>query len=225
MNLANNLVFNKKRLIENIEFMNDFFLNHEMNWTFVIKAFHSYPKNFIEELSDLPCFSIASDNEAHLKIIKQRNSNMETWFLNYNGVKPINHFVDVNLTHTNELTPNNTCFMLSIDPEREGIDFNSEYSYKKVGAYLDCEKLPNATFFDTWTKLNIPPDVTQSLGTSISFESIDFLKSKGVNHFRLGELILTGRSLMDGSKIKGLRQDVFDYNKNVSYHLISQLYL
>ena len=225
MNLDNNLVFNKERLIENIDFMNDFFFKNEMTWTFVIKAFNSYPNSFIEQISDLPCLSIASDNESHLKIIKTRNSNMETWFLNYLGVKQTLDFIDVNLTHSGVFTSDKTCFMLAIDIEREGIDFNPDYSYKKVGAYLDCEKPPKSEFFDAWARLNIPPELTQSLGTSISFESMEYLNSKGANHFRLGEIILTGKSLIDGSKINGLRQDVFDSNNNVSYHLISQLYL
>jgi hypothetical protein len=224
MNLANNILFNKERLNENIAYMNEFFLKHEMNWTFVIKAFHDFPTNFIEALSDSPCRSIASDNKEHLKIIKGRNTNMETWFLNYNGIHVTQDYIDVNLTHLNDSASDRACFMISIDPEREGLAFNQEYSYKKVGAYLNCEKLPNVSFFDSWSKLNIPPDVMQSLGTSISFESIDFLKSKGVNHYRLGEILLTGKSVINGSKIKGLRQDVFDAKQNVSYHLISQLY-
>jgi hypothetical protein len=204
--------------------MNDFFLKHEMNWTFVIKAFRDYPNSFIENISDLPCLSIASDNESHLQIIKQLNPYMETWFLNYSGAKQIKDFIDVNLTHSNESRVDKTCFMLSIDSEREGIDFNTEKTYQKVGAYLDCAKPPKPDFFDAWARLKIPDNITQSLGTSISFESIDQLKSKGVNHFRIGEIILTGKSLIDGSKIKGLRQDVFENQKNVSYYLISNLY-
>jgi len=219
-----NLVFCKERLIENINSMNVFFIKHEMNWTFVIKAFSLYPSSFIEKISDLPCLSIASDNESHLQIIKQRNPNMETWFLNYSGAKQINDFIDVNLTHSNEIRTDKTCFMLSIDSEREGIDFNSETIYQKVGAYLDCAKPPKADFLDAWARLKIPKEITQSLGTSISFEAIENLKSKGVNHFRIGEIILTGKSLIDGSKIKGLRQDVFENKKNVSYYLISNLY-
>lgn len=225
MNLNNNLVFHKGRLKENIDFMNEFFLKNEMTWTFVIKAFSLYPNYFIEQLSELPCLSIASDNEAHLEILKQRNSNIETWFLNYLGVKQTNDFIDVNLTHANEFSADNACLMISLDSEREGIDFNPNFSCKKYGAYLDCSKLPNLKFFDEWVNFKISPEITQSLGTSILFEKIDFLKSKGVNHFRLGEIVLTGNSLIDGSKVNGLRQDVFVSKKNVSYHLISQLYL
>jgi len=223
MNLNNDRVFNKERLMQNIDFMNDFFLKHEMNWTFVIKAFNAYPNNFIEELSDLNCSSIASDNEAHLEILKQRNPNIETWFLNYFGVKQTNDFIDVNLTHSNEFIPKNTCLMISLDSERDGIDFNPNFSCKKYGAYLDCSKLPDLKLFDEWANFKISPETTQSLGTSISFDKIDFLKSKGVNHFRLGEIVLTGRSLINGSRIKGLRDDVFSNKKNVSYQIISNL--
>lgn len=221
MSLNNDRVFYKERLMQNIDFMNDFFLKHEMNWTFVIKAFHAYPNNFIEELSDLNCLSIASDNEAHLEILKQRNPNIETWFLNYLGVKQTNDFIDVNLTHSNEFLPENTCLMISLDSERDGIDFNPNFSCKKYGAYLDCSKLPDLKLFDEWANFKISPETTQSLGTSISFDKIDFLKSKGVNHFRIGEIVLTGRSLINGSKLKGLRNDVFSTKKNISYHIIS----
>jgi predicted amino acid racemase len=69
--------------------------------------------------------------------------------------------------------------------------------------------------------LNISPEKIQSLGTSVSFESIDFLRLKGVNHFRLGEIVLTGKSLINGARIKGLRDDVFSNKKNVSYQIIS----
>ncbi len=72
MKLNNNLAFHRERLNENIEFMNDFFLKNEMTLTFVIKAFSLYPNSFIEQLSDLSCLSIASDNEAHLEILKQQ---------------------------------------------------------------------------------------------------------------------------------------------------------
>lgn len=225
MNLNNNLAFHKERLNENIEFMSDFFLKKEMTWTFVIKAFSLYPNSFIEQLSDLPCLSIASDNEVHLEILKQRNSNIETWFLNYLGVKKTNDFIDVNLTHSKEFSADNACLMISLDSEREGIDFNPNFSCKKYGAYLDCSKLPDLKFFDEWVNFKISPEITQSLGTSITFEKIDFLKSKGVNHFRLGEIILTGKSLIYGSKVHGLRQDVFVSKNEVSYHLIPQLYL
>ena len=129
----------------------------------------------------------------------------------------------MNLTHSKEFSADNACLMISLDSEREGIDFNPNFSCKKYGAYLDCSKLPDLKFFDEWVNFKISPEITQSLGTSISFDKIDFLKSKGVNHFRLGEIILTGKSLIDGSKVHGLRQDVFVSKNEVSYHFISNL--
>jgi hypothetical protein len=226
MNIEGNLVFKKERLIENIDFINELFHKNEMSWTFVIKAFNSYSDSFIENLADLPCTSIASDKESHLELIKIQNPTMETWYLNYQGVELTNNCIDVNLTHAENSNIQNTCFMLSIDPEREGIEYNPEKTgFSKVGAYLNCETPPNPSLFDAWKNLNIPPEITQSLGTSITYESLDLLKSKGANHYRLGEIILTGKSLIDGSKINGLRQDVFEPQHQVSYHLISQLYL
>ena len=221
MSLNNDIVFHKERMIDNIHFMNYYLLNQNISWTFVIKAFNSYPISFIEEISNIPCNSIASDNVNHLEVIKRLNSKMETWFLNYLGKEKSDNFIDVNLTHSDEFISDKSCLMLSIDPERDGIEYNYQFPCKRLGAYLDCAKLPKSEFFEAWSRLKIPPELTQSLGTSISFGSIDYLKSKGVNHFRLGEIILTGKNLSDGSKIQGLRQDVFDSHKKVSYHLIS----
>ena len=226
MNVTNKLIFTKERLIENIDFINELFHKNEMSWTFVIKAFNSYSDYFIADIADLPCTSIASDKENHLELIKLQNPTMETWYLNYQGLKLTNNYIDVNLTHAEKSNIHNTCFMLSIDPEREGMEYNpEETNYTRVGAYLDCETPPKHSFFDVWKNLNIPSEILQSLGTSITFESMDYLKSIGANHYRLGEIILTGKSLIDGSKIKGLRQDIFEPHHKVSYHFISQLYL
>jgi predicted amino acid racemase len=221
MSLNLDLVFNRKRLSENIHYLNEFFRKHEMKWTFVIKAFSGYSHEFIKELSDIPCSSIASDNENHLKLIKSLNPSIETWFLNYSAKVVTSDFIDVDLTHSEQFVPNKSCLMLTIDPERHGIEFRPNFECNMFGAYLDCSKHPSSDFFDAWSRLNISPEKIQSLGTSVSFESIDFLKSKGVNHFRLGEIVLTGRSLINGSRIKGFRDDVFSNKKNVSYHMIS----
>jgi hypothetical protein len=219
--LNQDLIFNRERLVENIVFLNDYFEKHEMKWTFVIKAFNGYSSDFIRELSFIPCSSIASDNESHLKLIKKANPSIETWFLNYSANDVTSDLIDVNLSHSEVYLPNKSCLMLKIDSERFGIEYSPDTEIEKYGAYLDCSKLPNSEFFDIWSKLKIPTEKIQSLGTSISFGSIDFLKSKRVNHFRLGEIVLTGRSLIDGSRIKGLRDDVFSSKKNISYQIIS----
>jgi hypothetical protein len=221
MNLNLDLVFNRERLSENIHYLNEFFSKHEMKWTFVIKAFNGYSCDFIKELSDIPCSSIASDNENHLKLIKTLKPSIETWFLNYSAKEVTSDFIDVDLTHSEDFVSNKSCLMLNIDPERLGMECNSNIESDKFGAYLDCSKLPSSEFFDAWSSLKISPEKIQSLGTSISFGSIDFLRSKGVNHFRLGEIVLTGKSLIDGSRIKGLRNDVFSNKKKISYQIIS----
>lgn len=225
MEIKNNLVFNKERLIDNINYINYFLLKHEMNWTFVIKAFNSYPDYFIEEIAKIPCSSIASDNEKHLDLVKKASPSIETWFLNYSANEVTSDSIDVDLTHSVEFVSNKSCLMLNIDPERFGIEYKSNFDVDKFGAYLDCSKPPSSEFFDSWSRLKLPPEKIQSLGTSISFESIDFLRSKGVNHFRLGEIVLTGKSLINGSRIKGLRDDVFSNKKNISYQIISNFTL
>jgi hypothetical protein len=223
--LNQDLIFNRDRLNENIDFLNDYFEKHEMKWTFVIKAFNGYSGDFIKELSDITCSSIASDNENHLKLIKTLNPSIETWFLNYSANEVTSDFIDVDLTHSEEFVSSKSCLMLNIDPERLGMEYRPNIEVDKFGAYLDCSKPPSLEFFDSWSRLKISPEKIQSLGTSISFESIDFLRSKGVNHFRLGEIVLTGKSLIDGSRIKGLRNDVFSNKKNVSYQIISNFNL
>jgi hypothetical protein len=221
MILPDGLIFNRNRLDENVFFINDFFLKYEMSWTFVIKAFANYPNDFIREISNLECKSIATENENHLKIIKQLNPKIETWFLNYAAKKVNSNFIDVNLTHSTKQALDKACLMLNIDSDRYGAEYNSSLGCEKYGAYLDCSKPPKSDFFDAWKRLKIDPNKIQSLGTSITFESIDFLKNKGVNHYRLGEIILTGKSLINGEKLKGLRDDVFTSHKKITYHIIS----
>jgi hypothetical protein len=97
MILPDGLIFNRNRLDENIFFINDLFLKYKMSWTFVIKAFANYPDDFIREISNLDCKSIATENENHLKIIKELNPKIETWFLNYAAKKVNANFIDVNL--------------------------------------------------------------------------------------------------------------------------------
>ena len=217
------LVFSKERLIENITFMNDYILKNEFNWTFVIKALNNYPDLFIEKISDLPINSIASDNENHLRLIKHIRPTIETWFLNYSGKLQTSEFIDVNLTHSSEVINEKTCLMLSIDPDRDGLSFNDELKVNRYGCYLDCSKPPDINFYKKWSKLKINPTVIQSLGTSVSFDKIEVLKSCGVNHFRLGEILLTGKDLINGKNIKGLRQDVFTSKKKITYNIISNL--
>lgn len=203
--------------------MNDYILKNEVHWTFVIKALNNYPDLFIEKISDLPINSIASDNEHHLRLIKHIRPTIETWYLNYEGKLQTSEFIDVNLTHSNELVNEKTCLMLSIDPARDGHSFNDELKGNRYGCYLDCSKPPNINFYKKWSKLKINPKIIQSLGTSVSFEKIEFLKSCGVNHFRLGEILLTGKNIINGKNIKGLRQDVFTGKKMITYSMISNL--
>jgi len=215
------IFFYTDRLKENILYLNDFFSARNMSWTFVIKAFFNYPDSFINELSYMPMGSLATDNLTQLKKIKELNPEMELWFLNYEGIEVIDDVVDVNLTHSTHSTNNKTCLMLALDPERMGAELNIDMAFKRLGAYLDCANMPDASFFEEWQKFHIPTTIIQSLGTSVSFEHIDYLQSKGVNHYRIGELALTGKSLINGKKIKGLRPDVFGDGVNVNYEFIS----
>jgi hypothetical protein len=215
------LVFHKERLFENIDFMNDFMERRNLNWTFIIKAFNKYSDSFITELTKSSCKSIGSDNSMHLHLIKLNNPSIETWFLNYNGEKVLSPFIDVNLTHSKDNLSKNTCLMLAIDPFRHGATYTPDLRCEKYGAYLDCENIPNMKYFDAWKKLKLPPEKTQSLGTSVSFKNLDFLMSNGINHFRLGEIILTGKNIIDQTIIRGLRTDVFTSKRIISYFSIT----
>lgn len=225
MELSEDMDFHPGRLKQNILFLNDFFSRREMSWTFVIKAFHNYPDFIITELANLPCQSIASDNPRHLDMLKKLNPNLETWFLNYEGSHDISEFIDVNLTHSAHSMDQKSCLMLAIDEVRHGESFKSfsEEKYSKVGAYLDCEKLPDLHFFEKWKKLKISSGILQSIGTSVSFEIMDYLQDIGVNHYRLGELVLTGKGVEQCNNISGMRQDVFEASRPVSYNLISNI--
>ena len=57
--------------------------------------------------------------------------------------------------------------------------------------------------------MNIPSDVIQSLGTSVSFSIIEILRDCGVNLYRIGELALTGIDINNINLVKGIRHDVF----------------
>lgn len=211
------------RLSENIDCINDRMSSLGMQWTFIIKAFNHYPSEAIQELSSLRCKSIGSDNLEHLSLLKSLNPSLETWYLNYKGVSIEDESIDINLTHSGKNITPKTCLMLNIDAERHGHPYENGLSCSHFGAYLDCSKFPNPQFFKAWKALQIPEHSTQSLGTSVSFEHIELLKSSGVNHFRLGEIVLLGRSLKNQQPIHGLRTDVFERNKPVTYHCISAL--
>ncbi|NBO61560.1 MAG: hypothetical protein EBU82_11420 [Flavobacteriia bacterium] len=223
MQASNTLLFHMDRLSENIDCINDRMSSIGMHWTFIIKAFNHYPSAAIQEFSSLRCKSIGSDNLKHLSLLKSLNPSLETWFLNYKGISIEDNSIDINLTHSGNNITSKTCLMLDIDADRHGHPYENGLSCNRFGAYLDCSKLPDQRFFKAWKNLRIPERSTQSLGTSVSFEHIELLKSSGVNHFRLGEIVLLGRSLMNQQPIDGLRTDVFERNKPVTYHCISTL--
>ena len=216
------LVFHKERLFENIDFMNDFMERRNLNWTFIIKAFYNYPESFITELTKSSCKSIGSDNNIHLHLVKLNNPTIETWYLNYDVKKVSSQYIDVDLTHSKDNLSKRTCLMLAIDPLRHGATYTPDLTCEKYGAYLDCENIPNKKYFDAWKKLKLPPEKTQSLGTSVSFKELDFLISNGINHFRLGEIILTGKNITDQTIISGLRTDVFTSKRIISYFSITK---
>jgi hypothetical protein len=220
---VNLIEFHNDRLIENIEFMNDFMQSKNMQWTFIVKAFNQYPNSFISQLKSIPCKSVGSDNLSHILLLKSLNPAFETWYLNYEGIPLTEPTVDVNLTHVINSSSEKNCLMLQLDPLRYGLPYNNKLSSKYFGAYLDCSSFPNADFFEVWKSFNLPPDTIQSLGTSVSLEQIDYLASFGVNHYRIGESVLTGKTLIN-QPINGLRQDVFTGKKNITYHSISHIY-
>lgn len=227
MEIASNLKFHKDRLAENIACLDDFFKKREMNWTLVIKLFNSFDSEIIDYIQDLEITSIASDNLIHLQNFKRKNNKIETWFLNYDGVDIKDDFIDIDLTHTINNPVEKKCFMLEMDPDRFGInmeDIQSNEFYNKitrVGAYLDCENLPNKSFIKKWKSFSFSNEILQSLGTSVSISEVDFYRSAGINHFRIGEVAFFGKNLLDNKTIKGLRSDIFEPVSNNTYHFIS----
>ncbi len=230
MELNDSIILHQDRLAENIQFLNQHFQSKNMDWTFVVKIFQDYPDDKIAFIADLPVAGIASENLRHLQIIKKKNPDIKTWFLNYQGVSLEHSFVDIDVTHKDVNLSHKTCLMMALDPEREGFECLPEITNQKtktcfaVGAYLDCANVPAASFLQNWKKYNFPSTLTQSLGTSVSFEYISMLQDAGVNHYRLGELAFTGRSLLNQQKIKGMRQDIIMPAQARSYHYISTAY-
>jgi len=229
MDKINEPIFHLERLKENILFLNDFFTQKELSWTFVIKAFCNYSPEFISELVKLPINSVASDNEQHLKIFKGDKTDIETWYLNYSGANVDYNWVDVELTHSLLNIQKKTCLMLTLDNDRFGSQITDPTNdifkncCSRVGAYLNCEKMPTRSFFEKWSSFNFPAEFTQSLGTSVTFEHATYLQDNRVNHFRIGEIALTGRLIGSNNKIKGMRHDVFTSTQQVSYHFLSNL--
>ena len=230
MQIGQNTFLNIERLQENINFLDDYFSSNSMTWTFVIKAFNYYPKNFINFLAQISCDSIASPNPEHLSCFKKHNSHIETWWLNYNC--EINNFrsVDVNLTAKKKASNDNYCFMILTDTKREGLDVNIVKDFlfnskiRNVGAYFDCSSRIDNCFLQKWKDYQFDESVLQSLGTSVSFCQINQLKDAGANHYRLGELVLTGLDIITNEPITGLRQDVFTSIKERTYHFILNLH-
>jgi len=100
-----------------------------------------------------------------------------------------------------------------LDPLREGCDAASVQdsidcgACHCVGAYLDCATLPDTSLLSRWKQFGFDPNITQSLGTSVSFGEINRLQEAGVNHYRIGELAITGLDLITKQPIPGMRQD------------------
>ena len=199
------------RLSENIHFLDDFMAAKGMTWTFVIKAFEGLPAETFDCLREVPCASVASAQIDVLRSYNELHPQAETWWLNYEGVACDHDWIDFNLTHAPK--SERDCHMVLLDPLREGCDAASvQDSIKRgacncVGAYLDCAALPDASFLSAWRQFGFDSSITQSLGTSVSFGEINRLQEAGVNHYRIGELAITGLDLITRQPIPGMRQD------------------
>ena len=199
------------RLTDNIQFLDDFLGGKGMTWTFVIKAFEGIHAETFDSLREVPCASVASAKIEVLRTFKQFHPQVETWWLNYEGVACDRDWIDINLTHAPK--SKRDCHMVSLDPLREGCDavFVQDSIDRGachcVGAYLDCATLPDASFLSHWRQFGFDPHITQSLGTSVSFGAINRLQDAGVNHYRIGELAITGLDLITQQPIPGMRQD------------------
>jgi hypothetical protein len=215
------------RLSENLQFLDAYFLSRGMKWTFVIKAFENYPDSFIRSLSQIRCASVASPRHEHLRIFRNINKQVETWWLNYAGIHFEYDWIDVELTHTTNGINGKTCLMLLIDSSRKGFEPDQalaliqDKTCLRIGAYLDCSRQPEMSFFQTWKHYKFDYQLIQSLGTSVSFSLTDQLMDIGINHFRIGETAITGRDILTKKPINGLRQDVIIPQKNCSYHFIT----
>ncbi len=229
MEISSDLKFHKDRLAENIAYLDDFFKKREMNWTLVIKLFNSFKTDIIDYIQDMEIKSVASDNLNHLHFLKKQSNDIETWFLNYDGVEIQDDLIDVDLTHKPNSIPEKKCFMLEIDTERFGIKVDNiqakefYYKVKRVGAYLDCEKLPKKCLINKWRSFSFSSDILQSLGTSVSISEIDSYRRAGINHFRIGELAFFGKDILKKQKFEGLRNDIFEPTTNNKYYFVSNI--
>ena len=212
MSPAQRIQIHPARLTENIRFLDDFLREKSMTWTFVIKAFEGLPAEIFDCLRDVPCASVASAQIDVLRDYKRLHPQVETWWLNYEGVACDQDWIDINLTHAPK--SKRDCYMVLLDPLREGCegefvqDAIDRGTCNCVGAYLDCAAMPDASFLSQWRQFGFDSSITQSLGTSVSFGEINRLQEAGVNHYRIGELAITGLDLITRQPIPGLRQDV-----------------
>ena len=211
MSLLETIKIHPDRLSENICFLDEFFASKEMTWTFVIKGFERVSTDDFECLENVPCTSVASAIREVLLSYRNHHPRAETWWLNYDGAPCPYDWVDVNLTHAP--STNRDCLMIELDELREGciqervIQLVNQGTCRHVGAYLDCTSLPAERFLLRWKSLGLNADITRSLGTSVSFSMVDQMRAVGVNHYRIGELAITGRDLLTQDPIPGMRQD------------------
>jgi len=215
------------RLKENIDLLNDTFSEKKMSWTLILKMFQGkVPEDLFLSLGEMGIKSVGSDELEHLAFFKSNKTDIVTWFLNYDGTEVIPEFVDVNLTHKETDSNHTTCIMLELDTERYGLPLEelrkSPEQYSFLGAYLNCNMLPEEYFYKKWANLKIPESTIQSLGTSVSFPIADKLAEAGINHFRIGELAFFGRNITTNEPIHGMRTDVFTSPSSVSYHFFSK---
>lgn len=200
-----------QRLADNVRFLDDFFSERAMTWTFVIKAFERVTPDVFAQLSGVPCASVASARPDLLLAYREFHPHVETWWLNYEAKPCTYDWVNVNLTHMP--TTGKDCPMVLLDELREGCDpevahrLIDQKNCTHVGAYLNCAELPAVPFLDRWKRLGYGPQLKQSLGTSVSFHQVDQMQAAGANHYRIGELAITGRDLLTQKPIPGMRQD------------------
>lgn len=216
-----------ERLIENIDYLNDYFKRHNVQWTFVAKLFHEYSVDFMKEfIKILPIESVALYNLTHLEAIKKIKPSLETWFINYEGIEIEAPFIDVNLTHNPTKLSSNTCLMVTLEEDRYGVPGEEvealilSNQITKTGAYFDCTKPPEITLLKKWSSYHFQDNTLKTMGTSSAFSMIETIKAFGGNHFRIGETAFFGKEINTKKNIKGLRQDVFASRKKINYHII-----
>ena len=227
MEITKDIELIPERLIENIEFLNDYFKRHNVQWTFVAKLFHEYSVDFMKELIKIvPVESIALYNLNQLEAIKNFKPSLETWFINYEGIEIGAPFIDVNLTHNPTNIDNSTCLMVTLEEDRYGVsgeeveELIRSNQIIKTGAYFDCSRPPEIELLKKWSTYDFQENTLKTMGTSSAFSMIETIKAYGGNHFRIGETAFFGKEINTQQNIKGLRQDVFASRKKINYHII-----